>query len=291
MSVMVALIGEQPVPNLLPLLHFAPTEALLVHTQRTAPQKERLAQVLMGRMNISPLDVPPYAIDQIRALLERAVDERLDAGEVVIFNLTGGTKPMAFAAYELAVQKGCEFVYFQTEGRRSVVYRYAVTDGRAMMVGEPETVGPLLTLDDFLRLHAEAYTEEGPKEDFERMVGEAFRASPLISEVHAGVRLLSALEIDLVIRCGNQVGIAEVKRQAKKQGIDQLHSATEQRQLGTYTQKFLISGAAVDVNNRELAKAYHVHVVELPSAETGALSEVDIQRLLDMVTTQLGAHA
>ncbi len=289
MTRMVALIGEQPTPNLLPLLHVAATDSLLVFTQRTAPHKDRLKRVLQGRVRTQELETPPYDIIEIGRRLEKSLVELGWNMPDLVFNLTGGTKAMAFAAYDLAVRWRSEFLYFQTEGARSLVYRYATASGSPALMGTPEELGTLLTIDDYLRLYAETYNEEGTKEPFEQMVYDALKASPLVSEVRAGIRTLGALEIDLVIRCGNQIGIAEIKRHAKKQGIDQLNSASEQRNLGTYASKFLISAAPVDQNNKDLANAYRITVIELPSAATGAISPDDTDRLVQTVTKVLGA--
>lgn len=290
MTPMVALIGEQPVPNLLPLLHVSATDGLLVFTQRTAPQKDRLNRVLKGRTQIHELEAPPYDIAEINRRLEERLSGLGWNSPDLVFNLTGGTKAMAFAAYDLAVRWQKDFMYFQTEGGRSLVYRYATASGSPVLIGVPEQVGTLLTIDDYLRLHAKDYNEEGTKEPFEKMVYDALKASPLISEVRAGIRTLSPLEIDLVIRCGNQIGIAEIKHHAKKQGIDQLHSASEQRHLGTYAFKFLISAAPVDQNNKDLADAYKIEVIELTSAASGSLSSDDADRLVQTVTRVLGAR-
>lgn len=288
MTRMVALIGEQPAPNLLPLLHVAATDGLLVFTQRTARHKDRLKRVLQGRVPPEELETPPYDIIEIGHRLEKKLVALGWNTPDLVFNLTGGTKAMAFAAYDLAVRWRSEFLYFQTEGARSLVYRYATVSGSPLLIGAPEEVRTLLTIDDYLRLYAEGYKEEGTKEPFEKMVYDALKASPLISEVRAGIRTLTALEIDLVIRCGNQIGIAEIKRHAKKQGIDQLNSASEQRNLGTYASKFLISAAPVDPNNKDLADAYKIVVIELPSAASGSISTDDTDRLVQTITRTLG---
>lgn len=42
----------------------------------------------------------------------------------MIFNLTGGTKPMSLAAFLVAFQRKAPFVYFQTEGGHSLLFHY-----------------------------------------------------------------------------------------------------------------------------------------------------------------------
>ncbi|EKV01099.1 hypothetical protein Lepto7375DRAFT_3242 [Leptolyngbya sp. PCC 7375] len=43
---MICLIGEQPVPNLLPILHCQPDEVILICISRTEPVKNNLTKVL-----------------------------------------------------------------------------------------------------------------------------------------------------------------------------------------------------------------------------------------------------
>lgn len=57
-----------------------------------------------------------------------------------------------------------------------------------------------------------------------------------------------------------------------------------QRYLGTYIAKFLVSAHPVDRNNRALARAYNIEVIELPSfAHTGRLDDRDRQHLVNRV--------
>jgi len=99
---------------------------------------------------------------------------------------------------------------------------------------------------------------------------------------------LEALEVDFVIRLGNQVGVIEAKTKGAKSGIDQIQAVAEQRYLGTYVAKFLVSGKQVDRNNKNLAQAYKIEVIELPSyADTGRLNEGDQQALNQQVLERL----
>jgi hypothetical protein len=66
-----------------------------------------------------------------------------------------------------------------------------------------------------------------------------------------------------------------------------LNGVTDQRTLGTYTRKILISATLLDSNNLELANAYKIKVVTLPSAQRGALTEADKQTLVENVKTAL----
>jgi hypothetical protein len=286
MNAMVLLVGEQPIPNLLPVLNEKLknenlNRLLLVHTDRTVVQSQRLHELLSNRCQCDLLSVSAYDIVQIRTDLGKRLADEAWRGPETVFNLTGGTKTMAFAAYELAVRLGSDFLYFQTEGGRSLIYLYQTVGGAPILQGPPEEVPSLLRIDDYLRAHLGNYTVDGFSKGegglFERAVHDA--VLPVVDEVVPGVRFSSTVEVDLVIRCGNQVGIAEIKSgKPSKERIGQLATAGDRTHLGTYTRRFLIVSRSWDEveNLRELAVARDVTLIELPSFQTtGALSGAD----------------
>ncbi len=309
---MILLVGEQPAPNLLPVLHFRPEQVLLVYTDLTERISDNLARLIRAKLvqekrrhrprlraAIAPglpvcvckLD-HAYNIARIRATLRDKLNELNWPADDMIFNLTGGIKPMALAAFGLAQEQRCRSIYFQTEGNRSLIYDYRFDSGQLVLADEIN-VSATITIDDYLRMYLGEYEEEGHKDALERVVGDALRAVAGISEVKAGIRPVGAeaLEIDLVIRVGNQVGVAEVKMQGNKDPIDHLNAVGSQRYLGTYVKKFLISAHEVDRNNKNLAQAYQVEVIELPGyAEHRELLVAERDRLAQTVLGKLGGQ-
>src|SRR5947209_13555639 len=108
------------------------------------------------------------------------------------------------------------------------------------MLERKEVIAESLTVDDYLKADGLFEYKNGViREPFEEKVANALR--PHVSEIVSGVAL-GTLEIDLVIRHRNQVGIAEVKSgraASRKDGIDQLSTASQREFLGTYTARFL----------------------------------------------------
>ena len=284
---MVLLIGEQPAPNLLPVRHLKPDVAVLAYTDRTQRVAENLEVLLKPDSACLRCPVEPYNVtaaqEQLRALLESTL-----TGYEFVFNLTGGTKLMALAALGLAHIYRAPFIYLQTTEHGSRLYHYVLEDGEIRR-SKVEDLATTISLDDYLRMHLGAYEVGEPRNDLEHQVREALRSSPEL-EVFWSVRPqgLGALEIDFAVRLGNQVGVGEVKTKGDKSGIDQINAVAEQRHLGTYVRKFLISGKKVDSNNRELAKAYAIEVIELSSySEIQTLSERDRQQLVRTVVARL----
>jgi len=285
-KVMVSLVGEQPIPNLLPLKDRPPDVAVMVHTGATRTQAWTVGELLKPNIPVDHLDVLPYDIEATRVTLQEYVVRRGWAGAEVTFNLTGGTKSMALAAFEVARECRSEFLYLQTEGRRSRAYRYGFDDGRSVRLIESRILPTLIDLDTFIRAHVGGYQMQGPSSTrggaFEQAVAKALR--PWVDEMLIGVKIGGALDLDLVVRCENQVGVVEAKAsEISKRGIDQLNTAAGREYLGTYTQKILVQDRPADhtrLNLLELAQARNIEVISVPSfAETGQISTADAKTM------------
>lgn len=290
MKVLISLIGEQPAPNLLPIRHYHPDCVMFVDTKQTRSVSERLRRLLPG--NISIVDAQPFdpfdllaTAHRLRELIEA---EKWSAGDVV-FNLTGGTKPMALAAFGVAQQLGSRVLYIQSEGQQSRVYWYEFRGpDREINLAGVDDLPDTITLDDYLRLYLGEYDEGPTRDPFEEATANVLR--DVVDEIKTSIRPrgTEALEVDFVVRCGNQVGVGEVKTKAKKTGIDMVSAVGEQRHFGTYVAKFLVSSQALDTNNLKLAEAYRVRPIVLASFDrTGEISPDDAGLLAKEVRAAL----
>lgn len=297
-SVMVSLIGEQPIPNLLPIRYQTPAEVVLVCTDRTEKAAGRLGELLPDGCAAIYCHVSAYDVQEITSALQCLIKEHDWGTADMVFNLTGGTKAMALAAYSVAVSHRVPFLYLQSEGKKTRLYRYEFGSGDVPRLSADELLSGLITIDDYVRAYAGSYRVTGfsVKEGgaFEQAVHEAL-APPVVDEIIAGVKLAEALEIDLVVRCDNQVGIIEAKtggQARKKGGIDQLNTAGGREYFGIYTCKMLVLDQAwgKDKSNlRSLAQARRIEVIELPSySVSGQLSPGDTAQLRRVVCSQLG---
>jgi hypothetical protein len=294
MNVMISLVGEQPVPNLLVLRYDEPQEAVLVFTDRTKKVARRLLKLLEKEIKIYLLHADPYEVQKIRRDLKELVSEQGWNGEDLAFNLTGGTKTMVLAAYQIAQEFQAPFFYLQSEGKHSRLYRYRL-EAREFFKEAKEFLPGIINIDDYLQAHLGSLPQDRvrPREDF----GAAFEEAIAVAleeiglEVRVGVHLAGALEVDLVVRWENQVGVIQAKTGGKargKTGLDQLNAVCDQRYLGTYTGKILVINMTWDESQSnlcELAKAWQTTVIELPSfTETSpCLSPDDRQRLQENV--------
>lgn len=291
MTTHLAIVGEQPMPVLLPDRLLQPTRTLLVCTARSRPVAERL-QRLLPHAGIE--ETEPYELATILAQL----GEVAPATQPMVVNLTGGTKMMMLGAFALAMQRGWEFVYLESERLPATLYRYTFASG-TLRRKEKTPLPPLITAADYLHAHLPGFRSEGFSRDRTGALADGGRVeqavydalTPHVDEVLAGVRpegVADQIEMDLVIRIGNQVGVAEVKlgggEERPKQGIDQLSTATSREYLGIYTARFLITANPLAASILRLAKEKQVNVITLRSYRLGAaLTPDDQQRVVQAV--------
>jgi|SRR5947209_4175205 len=164
-KMMLCLVGEQPVPNILPIRHCKPDEVALIHTRTTKRVSDNLAPLLKKDCRVIPFEITAYDILKARSSLEKLIESQQWKPDGLIFNLTGGTKPMAWAAFQLAQELNAEFVYLQSEGGKSLLYFYRFADGE-LTLEKKEIISAQLTIDDYLR----ARFDEVPLEQEKAMV-------------------------------------------------------------------------------------------------------------------------
>jgi hypothetical protein len=288
---LISLVGEQPIPNLLPIRAVQPAEVLFVHTQRTADVSQRL-QKLFPQSTLLLVDA--YDVERIETELQQWLQQNVDKNHC--FNLTGGTKTMMLAAYRLAEMHRLPFVYFQTEGRQSLLHYYSFNHKKHPVLNEAKSLAGLITIEDYVRIHVNRYVVTGPSNGAGGLFESAIAAGlkDRVDEVVVGVQLGGALDADLVVRNGNRIGVIEAKMGASaraKTGIDQLNTIGGREFLGTFIAKFLVIDqvwSKSQSNLRELAEARGIVLIELPSyGEHGSISAADQQHLLECLQKKL----
>lgn len=296
-KVMISLVGEQPVPSLLPIRHLQPAEIALIHTHASKRVGDNLKPLLQKASRVILFEVTPYDILKVKASLEKLVSDRQWKGSDLIFNLTGGTKPMSLAAFQFAEEMKSSVTYLQSEGGKSLLYSYVWENQKLQLAGREE-LKSFLTIDDFLKVYGrDDYfrktnnNQHQAGEIFENAVCEAL--AEICDEVKQSVsfRSFPHVELDLVFRIGNQIGIAEAKtgiEAGKKSSIDQLNSPTHREFLGTYTKKFLFLQGTISSNNQKLIEAYRINALEINEPLlNGKLAGSDFHLLKEKVTKSL----
>lgn len=116
-DVHIVLVSDQPTPNLTPALdpELKPKEIVLV----TSPDMRRQARWLTEALRDTGIVMTPWPIDDAWNV-EHIRDRMLDLlgereGQAIALNVTGGTKPMAIAAYEVFCTEQCPIFYVHPE--------------------------------------------------------------------------------------------------------------------------------------------------------------------------------
>lgn len=287
-TTILSLVGEQPVPNILPIRHIQPKEVALIHTHTTRRVSDNLVPLLKAKCKVTPYEVTAYDILKAHKSLGKLVEKYHKNSDKLIFNLTGGTKPMAWAAYQLAQELKAEFVYLQSEGGKSLLYFYSFADGKLSLVKKQE-IKSQLSIDDYFRAHGlNHYKLKKKAQWFEQLVYQTLK--PHVSEIIVNVEI-GTLEIDFVVRLENQFGVIEAKSgdsKKKKEAIDQLSTASQREFLGTFIKRILVQKQPLGSGNKKLADAHNIIEIVLPSAdEHNGLSEIDKNLLVETVTKTL----
>lgn len=271
-KIMISLVGEQPVPSLLPIRYIKPAEVALIYTETSERIFDNLKSLLESKCHVIPCKVKPYDILNVKKSLVELILEQKWKGVDLTFNLTGGTKPMSWAAFQLAQELKKSVIYLQSEGGKSLLYTYDWNQNN-LQDGQGAEIGSLLTIVNFLKVHGRGdffkkinNNQHQPGEIFENALCKALME--ICDEVKQGIsfRSFPHVELDFIFRIGNQIGIAEAKtgkEPGKKSSIDQLNSSTHREFLGTYTKKFLFLQGTISSNNKKLSDAYRINVLEI----------------------------
>lgn len=115
----VCLVSAQPIPNLIPLRmdELRPKKVILLVSPDMKIQAERLERVVREwgiateKTPISPYDLNSARETCLSLLAQYETDE-------IMLNVTGGTKIMAFAAFEVFRQMGRPILYVDTQDQR-----------------------------------------------------------------------------------------------------------------------------------------------------------------------------
>ena len=283
MTVLFSLIGEQTVPILLVDRFLRPQEHWLLHTAFSQPYAQRLQRVLPHSRLV---EVPDYALEELRRLLREQVTRVPQA----ILNLTSGTKPMSWAAYEVAREFRIPFVYLRTQGPHDRLYTFT-WQGDTLMQNET-TLPALITLEDYLQVHGlPRPKKEGLIQNSQEKALRDFFCNR-VDECRWGLQF-PAFEIDFLLRRRNRVAVVEAKderasrRRRRRYGLDQLTTIAGREHLGIYTGKIWVLSRPLGSRAlRDLAAAYRVQVVVVALDANGQLtaeSEKSLEQALDTV--------
>ncbi len=297
---LVSLVGEQPLSTLLPIRHLDPSEVLFVGARQWHRVTQHL-QALVGKerpVHLTELR-NPYDPPTIRRQLSKKIRKLGWAAEEITCDLSGGNKVMAITVFDMAMDHLRRLVDLEFVRHHHYLRRYRIDDGEAALEEDLALPG-LITIADYLNAHAPGFEADGFGRDKRGRInaGGKFESTifgalePHVDEIMAGVRpggVAKQIEIDLMVRIGNNVGLVEAKTGVNKAGIDQLDTAGNPVYLGKYAVKFLVTGRYLPRAHKALAASQQIHVVELPGYDVGRrLPPQEERRLVQSVRSALG---
>lgn len=151
-DLVIHLAGEQAIPNLLAMRQVPAARHVVVASNQTSPTVGRLRAAQGGEVKAQVV-ADPYDIGAIRESIQGAVAGF--EGRRTVFNVTGGTKPMALAALQVAERMGAPRFYIETTKDTL----YWLHDDRR------EPLAHTLAIEDFIVLAGHGVQTAGRWED------------------------------------------------------------------------------------------------------------------------------
>ena len=146
----ICFVSDQPLPNILPVLHedMKPEKVYLLCSEQQAKQGNGEAQKAVLEHKGVTVEVVEVADAYDMEHIETAVNELINnhQPDEIVFNATGGTKLMSIAAFEQCLCGGIGVFYVQTP---DVLWLNAPGSGSE----EKPVITESLSLSDFLKAH------------------------------------------------------------------------------------------------------------------------------------------
>jgi len=289
LMLLLSLLGEQPIPNLLPLWQ-APqdyTQVRFAATRATLPLAETLGAAIAEDPSLChlevlpPLMLEPYHLAQARAQLSHALSEAALQGQAVRLNLTGGTKIMSLAALQAAYGTGAPLLYVSTETQEIIYY---ASDGREI---ERRSIRVKISVEQYLKAHGlevsvnQSFTPGAPPparppKEGDQLEEEVFRLalnSGFFDDVRRGLFIRRRGRADYVV---NELDIAATRNGrlvvcscstvhgvgALREKLYELSAISRREAAGIYCGKVFVSSQEnLPPGIKERASAYGIRLV------------------------------
>lgn len=284
--ILVSLVGEQPIPNLIPLWQDRTIRAVrFAATGVTHPVADGLEQFVRTDPSLrhievlERIDLPAYQIGKARAALVEALAQTQSGGEAVCLNLTGGTKIMSLAALQAAYGTGVPLLYVSTEENQLIRLQ---SDGAE---SERLLLNVTVSVDQYLRAHGLEVSDnlgfhpEGPRSQvrppmegdwLEEQVFQMASHANLFDDVRRGVYIRKKVrdvwvtnELDVVVTRNGRMAVCSCKSgKVDKEDLYELSSLSRREAAGIYCGKLLICGQGdVDEAVKQRAGAFGIRLV------------------------------
>lgn len=265
--ILLSLVGEQPIPNLIPLWQ-APQQysaARFAATSETREIAKNLAKTIRNDpllSHITPhpvLELDAYDINTTRSRLAKALAAYQENNSSVCLNLTGGTKIMSLAALLAAFGTGVPLLYVSTQNNSIIYYQ---SDGNET---HRQEISIKIDVKQYLNAHnlevsshpnfipnAAKPLVHPPKEgdDLEKKVFQLARDSGKFDDVQRNLFIRRRIkqnwvrnELDIVVTRNGRLAVCSCKSgDIIKEDIYELASLSRREAAGIYCSKVLVCG-------------------------------------------------
>ncbi|MEZ4864411.1 MAG: hypothetical protein R3C14_24065 [Caldilineaceae bacterium] len=286
-TILVSLVGHQPLPTLLAIRHWQPAKVILLGSNDpdTVKRRNHLVKMLKGECSQAgkPIElletdsVYEWSMADVVEKIEYTLEDEKSQAQIVC-DVTGGTKTMAIGLVQYAHKHHGNIVYIASDKLETRLFRFDFDPQSNQLVGESETpIGTQLKIVDLFRAYLgheelEKKSERSNQNNdglyFERDIGLGF--APYVDERENSVLVVKSghEEADWVLRKQNRFAIVECKVNSDMMGgMRQLNNMASERYLGTYTAKILAIKTIKDAQYEDymaLAAQHNIHVLHLP---------------------------
>jgi hypothetical protein len=283
---LLSLVGEQPIPSLLPLWQESEFDQVqLAHTETTESAAETIRSAIrndpdLQRVRILPsIRLDAYDIGRARLALNRAVQGHLEAGQALRLNFTGGTKIMSLAAVQAAYGTGIGLMYVSTEEGCLIYYGSDGAETRR------SPIDVRIGVDQYLRAHGlevsdnpafnpnyRPFADPPPKagDALETKVEALAHGSGWFDDVRRGVHIRRQTragevknELDVVVARNARLVVCSCKAGAEidKEVLYELASLSRRESAGIYCGKVLVCAHEVSPALVERARSLGITLV------------------------------
>lgn len=299
MNVLITLLGEQPLPNLMPLWQYRQFDAVqFIVSERTRELAETLAAYLPNDPQLHdlhclpPLPVPPYDLPAASLKIGECLLQALHAGHTVTLNLTGGTKLMCLASMQAAYGLAVPLLYVSSESAEMIFY---TSDG---VQTRRESIDLHINVEQYLRAHAievsphqsfspgNAPALRPPKEGdpLEEAVFEMARASRKFDDVRRNLYIRRRgrngsvdNELDVLVTRNGMLAVCSCKSgKISISDLYELEALSSREKFGIYCGKvFAASQPSLRTGFIKRAAAYRIRLAYDAEVEKVAVKAVD----------------
>lgn len=277
---LINLVGEQPIPNLIPLWQWPDrfSSVQFAMTETTLCLFGRLKKIIESDKRLNRISVEePLLLEayNIQSAAETIISAASHSGsEKVLLNLTGGTKMMSIAAFYASLEKNLNFLYVTTQKGFIIEHNPGGIEISRELVSINVSVAQYMTAYGLEIYNPHPFSDLKPPKDgdeLENLVYNAAVSSEKFDDVMKNVHIRRPgrvgtvkNELDVVLTWNGVMAICSCKsgRKINKEMLYELSSLSRRESAGIYCRKvFICSNNELDRSIIDRAKENDIRLI------------------------------